>query len=117
MRDAGLTFSLSCSLRDCQSALECPQRLYQIYLHQILSLLDVYLDQFLPYQSHHLCALILRIQSAGIIKCVLQYLDGLVSLLALVVTLAEAQQRYEFELFVLSSIGRTLQDEASSMTF
>lgn len=117
MRDAGLALSFCCPLRDGQSALKSSQRLHQIYLDQILCLLDVNLDEFLADESHHFCALILGVECAGVVKGVLEDLDGLISLFALVVALAESQQCHQFELFVLDSLGVTLQEAASSMTF
>lgn len=117
MRDAGLALSFCCPLRDGQSALKSSQRLHQIYLDQILCLFDVNLYELLTDESHHFGALVLGVEGAGVIKCVFEDLDGLVTLFTLVMALAKAQQCHQFKLFVLDSLGVTLQEAASSMTF
>lgn len=117
MRYPRLAFLLSCSLRDCQSTLIGFEGVYHIDFDQFLSFFDVNLHQLLANQPHHLTPLLLRLQSACVVKGVLEYLNGAVSFLPLIVALSQSQQGHEFELPILDNIRLALQELASSTTF
>jgi len=99
--DACFTLPLAGSLRHYQSTLECFKRIDKVDLDQFFCLLDVYFDQLLPNQSHHLCALLLVAERAGTVEGILENLDGLIAFLALVVAFTKAQECDELVLLVL----------------
>ena len=101
MGDACFTLPLTGSLRHHQSTLECFEGIDKVDLDQFFCFFDVYFDQLLPNQPHHLCALLLVVERAGTVEGILEDLDGFIAFLALVVTFTKAQECDELVLLVL----------------